>query len=38
MSGKAVNRDDIREFVGTIGLDTVSQIDANWSVLRLKVV
>ena len=35
-----INRDSIREFVGTIGLDTVSQIalDDDWSALRLKVV
>jgi hypothetical protein len=35
-----INRDSIREFVGTIGLDTVAQIaiDADWSALRLKVV
>jgi hypothetical protein len=41
-SGKKtdINRDSIREFVGTIGLDTVSQIalDDDWSALRLKVV
>jgi hypothetical protein len=35
-----INRDSIREFVGTIGLDTVAQIalDDDWSALRLKVV
>jgi Protein of unknown function (DUF3052) len=35
-----INRDSIREFVGTLGLDTVSQIalDDDWSALRLKVV
>jgi hypothetical protein len=41
-SGKKtdINRDSIREFVGAIGLDTVSQIalDDDWSALRLKVV
>jgi hypothetical protein len=41
-SGKKadINRDSIREFVGTLGLDTVSQIalDDDWSALRLKVV
>jgi hypothetical protein len=41
-SGKKtdINRDSIREFVATIGLDTVSQIalDDDWSALRLKVV
>jgi hypothetical protein len=35
-----INRDSIRDYVGTIGLDTVSQIaiDSDWSALRLKVV
>ena len=35
-----INRDSIREYVTTIGLDTVSQIaiDDDWSALRLKVV
>ena len=35
-----INRDSIRNYVATIGLDTVSQIaiDADWSALRLKVV
>jgi DUF3052 family protein len=35
-----INRDSIRQFVATIGLDTVSQIalDEDWSALRLKVV
>ena len=35
-----INRDIIREYVATIGLDTVAQIaiDADWSALRLKVV
>jgi hypothetical protein len=35
-----INRDSIREYVSTIGLDTVSQIaiDEDWSALRLKVV
>jgi hypothetical protein len=35
-----INRDSIREYVATIGLDTVSQIaiDNDWSALRLKVV
>jgi hypothetical protein len=35
-----INRDSIREFVMTIGFDTVSQIaiDGDWSALRLKVV
>jgi Protein of unknown function (DUF3052) len=41
-SGKAtdINRDSIRDYVATIGLNTVSQIaiDADWSALRLKVV
>jgi Protein of unknown function (DUF3052) len=41
-SGKKtdINRDSIREFVATVGLDTVSQIalDDDWSALRLKVV
>jgi hypothetical protein len=41
-SGKKtdINRDSIRGYVGTIGLDTVSQIalDDDWSALRLKVV
>jgi Protein of unknown function (DUF3052) len=41
-SGKKtdINRDSIREFVHTMGLDTVSQIaiDEDWSALRLKVV
>jgi Protein of unknown function (DUF3052) len=41
-SGKKtdINRDSIREFAGTIGLDTVSQIalDDDWSALRLKAV
>ena len=41
-SGKKtyISRDSIREFVGAIGLDTVSQIalDDDWSALRLKVV
>jgi hypothetical protein len=41
-SGKKtdINRDSIREFVGNIGFDTVSQIalDDDWSALRLKVV
>src|ERR1700761_5667829 len=40
-SGKAtdINRDSIRDYVTTIGLDTVAQIaiDADWSALRLKV-
>ncbi len=40
-SGKAtdINRDSIRDYVATIGLDTVAQIaiDADWSALRLKV-
>jgi hypothetical protein len=35
-----INRDSIRDYVTTIGLDTVSQIaiDDDWSALRLKVV
>jgi hypothetical protein len=35
-----INRDSIRDYVATIGLDTVSQIaiDDDWSALRLKVV
>ncbi len=35
-----INRDSIREYVGNVGLDTVSQIaiDDDWSALRLKVV
>lgn len=35
-----INRDSIREYVATIGLDTVAQIaiDDGWSALRLKVV
>lgn len=35
-----INRDSIREYVATVGLDTVSQIaiDDDWSALRLKVV
>ena len=35
-----INRDSIREYVATIGLDTVSQIaiDDDWSALRLKIV
>jgi len=35
-----INRDSIREYVATIGLDTVAQIaiDDDWSALRLKVV
>ena len=35
-----INRDSIREYVATIGLDTVSQIaiDDDWSALRLKAV
>jgi hypothetical protein len=35
-----INRDSIREYVTTIGLDTVAQIaiDDDWSALRLKVV
>ena len=35
-----INRDSIREYVATVGLDTVAQIaiDADWSALRLKVV
>jgi hypothetical protein len=35
-----INRDSIRDYVVTIGLDTVSQIaiDDDWSALRLKVV
>jgi hypothetical protein len=35
-----VNRDSIREYVTTLGLDTVGiiAIDADWSALRLKVV
>jgi hypothetical protein len=35
-----INRDSIREYAGTVGLDTVSQIaiDDDWSALRLKVV
>jgi hypothetical protein len=41
-SGKAtdINRDIIREYVATVGCDTVSQIavDADWSALRLKIV
>jgi hypothetical protein len=41
-SGKStdINRDSIREYVGTIGLDTVAQIaiDDDWSALRLKLV
>ena|ERR1700761_1414863 len=34
-----INRDSIREYVTTIGLDTVAQIaiDIDWSALRLKV-
>ena len=33
-----INRDSIREYVATIGLDTVAQvaIDDDWSALRLK--
>ena len=35
-----INRDSIRDYVNSIGLDTVAQIaiDADWSALRLKVV
>jgi hypothetical protein len=35
-----INRDSIRQYVATVGLDTVSQIaiDDDWSALRLKVV
>src|ERR1700716_3511754 len=35
-----INRDSIRDYVATIGLETVSQIaiDDDWSALRLKVV
>jgi hypothetical protein len=35
-----INRDSIREYVNSVGLDTVSQIalDGDWSALRLKVV
>jgi len=35
-----INRDSIREYVATIGLDTVAQIaiDHDWSALRLKAV
>jgi Protein of unknown function (DUF3052) len=35
-----INRDSIREYVATIGLDTVAQIaiDNDWSALRLKTV
>jgi Protein of unknown function (DUF3052) len=35
-----INRDSIREYAATVGLDTVSQIaiDDDWSALRLKVV
>ena len=35
-----INRDSIRDYVPTIGLDTVSQIaiDGDWSALRLKAV
>lgn len=35
-----INRDSIRDYVATIGLDTVAQIaiDDDWSALRLKVV
>jgi hypothetical protein len=35
-----INRDSIREYAATIGLDTVSQIaiDHDWSALRLKIV
>ena len=35
-----INRDTIREYVTTLGLDTVAQIaiDEDWSALRLKVV
>ena len=35
-----INRDSIRDYVVTIGFDTVAQIaiDADWSALRLKVV
>ena len=35
-----INRDSIRDYVATIGLDTMSQIaiDDDWSALRLKVV
>ena len=35
-----ISRDSIRDYVATIGLDTVSQIaiDDDWSALRLKVV
>src|ERR1700748_3540455 len=34
-----INRDSIRDYVTTVGLDTVAQIaiDADWSALRLKV-
>ena len=34
-----INRDSIRDYVATIGLDTVAQIaiDSDWSALRLKV-
>jgi hypothetical protein len=35
-----INRDSVRDYAATIGLDTVSQIaiDDDWSALRLKVV
>jgi hypothetical protein len=35
-----INRDSIREYVATVGLDTVAQIaiDHDWSALRLKAV
>lgn len=35
-----INRDRIREYVATVGLDTVAQIaiDDDWSALRLKVI
>lgn len=35
-----INRDSIREYAATIGLDTVAQIaiDDDWSALRLKTV
>jgi hypothetical protein len=35
-----INRDSIRDYVATIGLDTVAQIaiDEDWSALRLKAV
>jgi hypothetical protein len=35
-----INRDSIREYVATVGMDTVAQIaiDDDWSALRLKIV